>query len=104
MDEPKFVYGVMHFEDGVRPCLMQRGTKYYTAICVDSHALYKRMVLFTEIKYFQERANSDTNLRKIKVVARFLLSRSVLTGMKREMPKAVRKIMKEALAYEVPNT
>ena len=98
MNEPKFVFGVMHFEDGVRPVLMKRGTKYYTAVCIDSHMLYKRMVLFSEGKYFKEKANSDDNLPKIKVVARFLIGRSKLTGMKREMPKAVRKILKEALS------
>lgn len=104
MNKPKYVYGTHRFDDGVRPVLMKRGTKYYTAICVDSNWLFKRHIPFCDERYFKEIANSDDNLAKIKVVARFLKGRSKLTGLKREMTKAIKTILKEMLAYEVQTT
>ncbi len=102
MTEPKYLYGRMHFEDGHRPVLMWRGTKYWHAIYVDGIILVKRFVLFHEAKFFTEWADSDTDLRRIKRIARFLISPSKCCGLRREMSKPIKKILKECLAYGNP--
>ena len=102
MTDPKYLYGLMHFEDGVRPVLMWRANKYFHAIYIDGIFLVKRYVLFHEEKFFKEHANSNTDLKEVKRIARFMKSKSKCCGMKREMTKAIKNIIKEVLAYESP--
>lgn len=99
MTESKYLYGRMHFEDGYRPVIMWRGTKYWHAIYIDSMHLVKRFVLFTEEKHFEQWCTSDTDLKRIKKIVKFMVSRSKFTGLKREMTQATKKILKECLAY-----
>ena len=101
MNKPKYLYGLMHFEDGVRPVLMWRGTKYFHAIYIDAIILEKRYVLFSEEKFFTELANSDTDLREIKRIARFMKGKSKCCGMRRSMTKAIKKIIEGVLDYEI---
>jgi len=100
MSEPKYLFGVYYFEDGVRPVLMWRGVKYFHAIYIDSVTLLKRYVLFDELKYFKELGNSNENLKGIKRVARYMIGPNKCCGIRREMIKATRKILKDCIAYE----
>jgi hypothetical protein len=101
MDSPKYLYGRMHFEDGYRPVLMKRGTKYFHAFFVDSSSILRRYVLFKEEKFFDEYANSVNNLKEIKRIARFMRGKSRISGMKREMTKATKAVFKEILEYKL---
>lgn len=101
MEKPKYLYGLMHFEDGHRSVLMWGGTKYWHGIYIDAITLHKRYVLFAEKdKFFKELANSNNNLKEIKRVARFMLKPSKCCGLKRIMSNATKKILKDCLKYE----
>jgi len=97
--EPKYMYGRMAFEDGLRPVIMKRGTKLFHAFFVDSSAISRRYVLLKEEKYFDEWANSNDNMKEVKRVARFMIHKSRISGIKREMTKATRKVFREILEY-----
>ena len=96
----KYLYGLLHFEDGFRPVIMKRGTKQFFSYFIDGATIVRRYVLFKEEKYFQEYANSDENLKEIKRVARVMLNRSKVSGLKREMTMATRKALNEVLEYQ----
>jgi len=97
MTEPKWLYGRMHFEDGVRPVLMCRGTKYFHAFFLDSCFILRRYVLFKELKYFTEWANINTDPKIIKQCIRKFLNKSKIHGLSRQMTKAIKRSLQSGL-------
>ncbi len=101
---PKWIYGQMHFEDGVRFVLMWRGTKYFHAFFIDASTIYRRFVLFTELKFFKERGNIQDSPRRLKKYLRIFLSKSRLTGLRREMTLVTKKTLLSGVKLINENT
>ena len=100
MNEPKYLYGRMHFEDGVRTAILRRGRLKFNAFFIDADTILKRYVMLKEEKFFKELINSREDLNSIKRKARYMLNKSRASGRRREMTKATRKTLKELLEYE----
>ena len=95
--EAKYLYGRMHFEDGQRPAILERGPRHFYAYFIDGAMILRRYVLFREEKFFKEWTNSDVNMKEIKRVVRFMRNKSKITGLKREIPKQTRIAFNEIL-------
>jgi hypothetical protein len=51
----------------------------------------------TDLRYFYEEANSDTDLTYVKAHAERLLKESPLTGLKREIGRKARGVLEEIM-------
>lgn len=91
-------HGQMHFEFGVKPALLIPGRKYYTAIYIDGTYVRSAIVIEADKKkYFKAITQSDTAPRKIAAHVRYMLKKSPITRMKREMNKKTKFILRGIL-------
>ena len=95
MSEPTYRYGRLFCEDGVRPVLMKREKKFFQAFYVDGTQIIRRYVMFDEEKYFIEWANSNTDLKRIKQIARRMRGKNLLSDTKREMSNFTKNVLDE---------
>lgn len=93
----EFTIGLMKYDDGVHPILIWKGRKFFHSFYLDGIKIVRRYILFNEVKYFTTYFNSDDNPKEVKKIARFYLTKSKLTGLKREMSKTTKSILNKAL-------
>ena len=97
METKAYLFGRFHFEDQHRAAVIKQGTKLLTIVFMDDTRLRTIIAPLSDIRYLAEMANTDDNLPKVKAACRQLLKKSPLTGLKREMTKKARGVLKEIL-------
>jgi len=92
---PQYLYGLYRSGQGSKPVVMARASdEHYDAIMIEGNLLYIQFILASELpQYFKEWGNEITNKKRLQNVARFMLRKSELSGLKREMSQSVKDIL-----------
>jgi len=97
MTTKPYLFGRFYFEDRHRAAVIKQGSKLLTIVFLDDSGLRTIIAPLSDIRYLEEMANTDDELNRVKGVARQLLRKSPLTGLKREMTKKARGVLEEIL-------
>lgn len=97
MESKPFLFGRFQFEDQFRAALIKQGTKLIHIVFLDDTHVRCIFAPINELRYFEEMYNTNDAPRKVKSVARRFLKKSPLTGLKREMTKKARGVLKEII-------
>ena len=97
MESKPFLFGRFHFEDQYRMALIKQGTKLLHIVFLDDTHVRCIIAPLAEVRYLKEEANTDDSPRVVKTAARKFLKKSPLTGLKREMTKKARGVLKEII-------